>query len=306
MKNRNYTFLIIPSDSSTTKKIDIGHIAYGRLKKTAIVLSLILAFVIYDYTTMKLDFSNLSSLKRENTAQKIELQRFAAKVGEFETQMAKLNTFDQKLRIIANIEVPNSKVASAGTTSVGMGGASPYDDITGAVSSKRNELNNQISFDLDQLSKEARDQELSFVELQEYLASKSSKLRATPSIKPSNGWFTSKFGKRKSPFTGHMQNHKGMDIANRIGTEIIAPANGVVTKVTTSASFGKNVEINHGYGVVTKYAHLSKFNVKTGQKIKRGELIAFMGNTGRSTGPHLHYEVKINGVHVNPANYILN
>ncbi|MCK4847303.1 MAG: M23 family metallopeptidase, partial [Deltaproteobacteria bacterium] len=97
-----------------------------------------------------------------------------------------------------------------------------------------------------------------------------------------------------------------LDIANRVGTKVIAPGDGVVIRVTRLPSLGKLVEISHGYGVKTLYGHLSKTLVKVGQKVKRGDEIAAMGNTGRSTGPHLHYEVKVNGVHVNPGRYILN
>jgi murein DD-endopeptidase MepM/ murein hydrolase activator NlpD len=97
-----------------------------------------------------------------------------------------------------------------------------------------------------------------------------------------------------------------MDISNRIGTDIVVPADGIVTKIKRFASLGKMVEINHGYGIKTRYGHLSKSYVKVGQKIKRGQKIASMGNTGRSTGPHLHYEVIVNGVHLNPSRYVLN
>ena len=108
------------------------------------------------------------------------------------------------------------------------------------------------------------------------------------------------------PFTGYKQMHRGIDIANHTGTPIIATADGVVKATQSSAGMGKFVVINHGYGFQTRYGHLSQIKVKAGQHVKRGDVIALMGSTGYSTGPHLHYEVIRNGNFLNPAKYILN
>ena len=120
------------------------------------------------------------------------------------------------------------------------------------------------------------------------------------------GWVSSGFGKRVSPFTGLSERHAGIDIANRLGTAVLASADGIVVYSSRNGSLGKTVKIKHGYGLKTSYGHLSKILVKKGEKVKRGQKIAEMGSTGRSTGPHLHYDVTHNGVHVNPFNYILN
>jgi murein DD-endopeptidase MepM/ murein hydrolase activator NlpD len=131
-------------------------------------------------------------------------------------------------------------------------------------------------------------------------------LASTPAIRPTSGWTTSRFGRRVSPFTGRKELHKGVDIANREGTVILATANGVVSYAGKKGAMGNIMVIDHGHGIVTRYAHLSKSLKKRGEKVKRGDIIAQMGNSGRSTGPHLHYEVHLNGVPVNPAKYILN
>jgi murein DD-endopeptidase MepM/ murein hydrolase activator NlpD len=130
-------------------------------------------------------------------------------------------------------------------------------------------------------------------------------LASTPSIWPVRGWVTSGFGKRLSPFTGRKNLHTGIDIATRHGTVVVAPADGVVTRVTTKYDMGKLVEIDHGYGILTRYGHNSEILVRPGQRVRRGQPIARVGNTGRSTGPHLHYEVRLNGVPVNPMRYIV-
>jgi murein DD-endopeptidase MepM/ murein hydrolase activator NlpD len=130
-----------------------------------------------------------------------------------------------------------------------------------------------------------------------------------PSIVPvlgENYWFSSGFGWRRSPFTGLDEFHNGLDISSANGTPIIAPADGMVTIKATDKYFGKYIEIDHGRGITTRYAHLSDFKSNCGHKVRRGEVIGYMGNTGLSTGHHLHYAVKVGGRIVNPNNYILN
>jgi murein DD-endopeptidase MepM/ murein hydrolase activator NlpD len=267
----------------------------------AIVLLLGLSFIIYDYGKMRLAATELSNLKKENTSQKIELHTLSSKINDLESGIAKLKLFDKKLRIIANLEEPTPPQES-----MGMGGASPDEDTFPTLGSKRKALINQMNSDLDQLEGETFLQEQSFTELQEHLFKQSSLLASTPTVLPSRGWITSNFGKRIDPFTGRVHMHKGMDIANRVGTPIFAPADGIVTKIKRMASLGELIEVSHGYGMKTRYSHLSKSFVNVGQKVKRGDKIAAMGNTGRSTGPHLHYEVFVNGVQANPRRYVLN
>jgi murein DD-endopeptidase MepM/ murein hydrolase activator NlpD len=130
-------------------------------------------------------------------------------------------------------------------------------------------------------------------------------MNSLPTLKPTNGWYTSGFGVRSSPFTGKSTMHEGLDLANNIGSAIVATAAGVVTYAGPRAGYGNLVTVNHGYGVSTQYGHLSKWYVKVGEKVKRGQKIAAVGNTGRSTGPHVHYEVRVNGIPVDPYFYIL-
>jgi murein DD-endopeptidase MepM/ murein hydrolase activator NlpD len=120
------------------------------------------------------------------------------------------------------------------------------------------------------------------------------------------GFISSPFGVRSSSFSGRGEFHKGLDIRARPGTPIIAPAKGVVTMAGGDGAYGLSVEIQHSRAVVTKYGHLQRINVREGQPVRRGDVVGFVGSTGRSTGPHLHYEVKLNGIHVNPMRYILN
>lgn len=141
--------------------------------------------------------------------------------------------------------------------------------------------------------------------LDQYLLDKESFLRSTPTLLPTNGWVTSYYGIRKSPTSGRIKMHEGIDIGARTGTKIIAPADGIVTFAGSKAGFGKFVQINHGYGIETIFGHAKSVSVKQGQKVRRGHHIASIGSTGSSTGPHVHYEVRVNGIPVDPFYFIL-
>lgn len=141
--------------------------------------------------------------------------------------------------------------------------------------------------------------------LDQFLLDKSSILKSTPSILPSVGWITSYFGIRISPYSGGRKMHEGLDVGAPFGTPIVAPADGIITFAGHKPGFGNFVQIDHGYGIETIYAHAQKVIAKNGQKIKRGDLIAKVGSTGYSTGPHLHYEVRVNGIAVDPLYFVL-
>jgi len=299
-KKRFYTVFVVPQDPSRVRKL---RLPLNLLRAIFIMLGISFAafsFMIFDYTQVKLKTHELNSLKKENAVQKIQLQAFASKVSDLEFHMAKLKQFDKKLRIITNMEVP------AGSSQVlGIGGPS-FEEDTATLEGARAGLIKQMHSDLDQLKAEAMAQEKSFTELNEHLFKQTSLFASTPAIWPARGWVTSNFGYRISPFTGLRQMHEGMDIANAMGTLVLAPANGIVSRVDRENGLGKNITINHGYGILTKYGHLSETYVHVGKRVKRGEKIAAIGNTGRSTGPHLHYEIVVNGVNINPEKYILN
>jgi murein DD-endopeptidase MepM/ murein hydrolase activator NlpD len=141
--------------------------------------------------------------------------------------------------------------------------------------------------------------------LDQFLLDKESFLNSTPTILPADGWITSYFGQRMSPWAGRLKMHEGLDVGAPYGTPVHAPADGIITYSGEKAGFGKFVQIDHGYGIETIYAHNQSLHVRSGQKIKRGSLLAAVGNTGHSTGPHLHYEVRVNGIAVDPLYFIL-
>ncbi len=155
------------------------------------------------------------------------------------------------------------------------------------------------------LKKDSQLEEIAQQDLIVYMNESAQKLASIPSIVPSQGFITSRFGYRMSPFTGTKRMHKGLDIAAATGTKIVAPADGKIVFADRDGAYGLCVEVDHGNGIKTRYAHMSKISAKSGSMIKRGELIGLVGNTGRSTGAHLHYEVMVNGVHTDPLAYIV-
>lgn len=215
--------------------------------------------------------------------------------------LQRVQQFDTKLRIMINLDKDQGDTASA------VGGAKTKDFADNYPPIHRQELlARKIHSFLKDLNTEVRLEEVSQQELLQTFRKNQRLLAATPSIWPTEGWVASPFGPRRSPFTGRKDFHKGIDVANRIGTPIYSTANGRVSFTGSGGGYGINLMINHGSGVITRYAHLNRYVVKKGQKVKRGELVGYMGNTGRSTGPHLHYEVKLNGVALNPKKFILN
>lgn len=155
------------------------------------------------------------------------------------------------------------------------------------------------------LKKNSESLEARLSKLDEFLLDKESFLKSTPSIMPTRGWITSYYGQRVNPVSKALRMHEGIDIGARFGTDIISPADGVVTFSGKKPGFGNFVQINHGYGIETIFAHARKTIAQKGQKVKRGDLIAKIGSSGSSTGPHVHYEVRINGIAVDPLYYVL-
>ena len=147
--------------------------------------------------------------------------------------------------------------------------------------------------------------EVNIHQIDQFLLDKKSFLRSTPTLMPTDGWITSYYGPRKSHYTHRIKMHEGLDIGARKGRKIISTADGIVTFAGTKPGFGNFVKVQHGYGIETIYAHAKSILVKKGQQIKRGHPIALVGSTGYSTGPHVHYEVRVNDVPVDPLYFIL-
>ena len=301
------TIVIFPGSLSAPKKL--------RLPKRLVKFSILVSFVvligflgssfyfIQQYLKLQGSEAELVKLRRESKIRKIQVEKFTQQVKNFETEMVRLERFEKKLRVIWALE--NSPVSIEKNWGVGGPYGLSTNSFTTAMGRGAANMVERLSNGLDHLGKQAKIQSISFQELDNFFKNQKSLLSSTPSIWPIRGWVTSGFGFRKSPFTGLREKHEGWDIAARNGSPVRTTADGVVVVEGREYGYGNLVEIDHGYGRVTRYGHNSKNLVKVGDRVKRGQVIALVGNTGRSTGPHLHYEVLLNGVPANPKNYIL-
>lgn len=292
----SYTVVILPSPTSEPYRFSLSKKTCKYLIGFSSVLILVLAGFFVQYFLMLGQITELKDLRKETKTQKIQIQSFLTSIDDLKNQMNRLIELDQKLRVITDIG-PRKEVGV-----MGLGGQEEA-DLSHPDSSN---LMTSIQLDLGDLQAKAIAQEKSFQELTEAVQSRQSLWASTPSIWPTTGWLTSGYGNRVSPFTGRVSKHNGIDIASRQDTPVIAPAAGVVSYTGFDSGLGKLIKINHGYGIMTYYGHLAKAAVKVGQKVKRGDVIAYVGSTGLSTGPHLHYEIYVNDVPVNPMRYILN
>jgi murein DD-endopeptidase MepM/ murein hydrolase activator NlpD len=190
----------------------------------------------------------------------------------------------------------------------GLGGPTEEDSarFDAILQKKNDDLMNKVNVTLKDDNQKASLQEASFKEISAFLDKQRSILAATPSIWPVKGWITSGFGKRASPLTGEPGRHYGVDIANEVGSPIKVTADGIVTYAGWETGYGRVVVVEHGYGYSTRYGHCSRIEVKVGQAVRRGDVLSYMGSTGRSTGSHCHYEVRIHGVPVDPEKYLPN
>ena len=307
MQKDEFTVVIFPGAIGSPKKFYLPK-KFAKLAFTIIGV-LILAFLgssVYfakQYLKLQGNEIELAKIRKESNIRKIQVEKFSHQVKNFETEMARLERFEKKLRVITALENSPKSVEK----NWGVGG--PYGLATSSFNTAMGRgaasMIERLSNGLDHLDKQVKIQSISFQELDNFFKNQKSLLSSTPSIWPTRGWVTSGFGFRKSPFTGLREKHEGWDIAARSGSPVRATADGEVVVEGREYGYGNMVEINHGYGVVTRYGHNSKHFVKVGDHVKRGQVISLVGNTGRSTGPHLHYEVLLHGIPVSPKNYIL-
>ena len=302
MDKEYFNILVFGHKTSMTRHLRIHRKTFKIVLYLFAFVLLLTTFFFCDYIQVRKKAFELNRLRQEAQTQKSHIQFFSARIEDLEKQLSKLKDFDKKIRIIANLER-----AGETTPIMGMGGPSPS-DIREKLKGGNGEdgLVQQMRTDIERLQSEAVSREESLSELEKLLQNKKEMLAHTPSIWPVMGWVTSSFGFRTNPFTGLTQMHEGMDISNRVGSLVIAPASGIVSDTGNDYAHGKFVVISHGFGITTRYNHLSQVLVRAGQKVNRSDKIAEVGNTGQSTGPHLHYEVRVNGIPINPMRYMLN
>jgi len=243
------------------------------------------------------DKIKLGRLEKKNELLQAKLDEMNSTISSLQGQMAELIEKEEQVRMVFGLPEVDPQIRE-----LGVGGPMPQNqDYTDQDFEELYLAETQ----LDKLLRQARFEKDNFEEIYSSLSDRKKTLDHTPSIRPSSGYLSCGFGMRVDPFTGRRQLHRGVDLAADIGTPVHVTADGVVSKVKRDVGLGKLIEVNHGYGYKTIYAHLSRISVKRGQHLTRGELIGAVGNTGYSTGPHLHYEVHFQGRARNPLRYFL-
>jgi murein DD-endopeptidase MepM/ murein hydrolase activator NlpD len=304
MTGDRWTFLVLRGEDSPVRQYSLSprllRVALGGGALVALLL-LTAAFTvgINSYSRLRAD-----RLETRNEALRTELDRFQARVAHLEGTLDKVAENDARFRSIAGLESIDPEVMEAGIGGPGLG--SPESYPLWPVDSVASEAAFAVSYDLNALERRASLLTESLSEATDSLLAHRDLLESTPSILPTAGWLSSSFSKsRVHPLHNRPLPHQGMDIAANKGTPIYAAAKGRVIRSGWVVGYGQTIEIDHGYGFTTLYGHASKLIARRGQTVERGDVIAQVGSTGVATASHLHYEVRVNGVAQNPANFIL-
>lgn len=285
MASRHFTLMIIPDSGQRVRRMVVPRWALAACLVVSVLALSVIGYVASDYTVLSSNQIELMRLQAENSEQRQEYQKLSMELADLRQEMVILAETDARIRSMNDLEDVTTEVP------VGIGGALETDDQSNLTELQKQINSMRLAIDLRRQSQE---------EVKSLLNDQRSLSASTPEGWPIKGWLTSYFGMRKSPYTGRPKMHDGLDIAANTGTPIHVTADGVVARVETSSGYGKTVVVDHGYGYRTLYAHNSKNLVKRGQSVSRGDKIAEVGNTGRSTGPHVHYEILLNGVPVDP------
>jgi murein DD-endopeptidase MepM/ murein hydrolase activator NlpD len=296
MSKKRLSILIIPPSTDRVRQYSVPQwiVRACLAVVSAIVLAFFSSLGIATYGINKA--SQNETHAKENAELRAALTGITADVKVLREQLARLETAEQKVRTVFGFPEVN-----ADERALGIGG-SPLDATLPL--SESTQLTYAIESEIDRLLHRAAFERENFESVFSALLDQKQRLDHTPSIFPVNGVLMRGFGVKSDPFTGTMRPHHGLDLAAPIGTPVFAPAAGKITLRERQTQYGNTIVIDHGYGVETVYGHMSKFASKLGQTVHRGELIGYVGNTGYSTGPHLHYEVRANGRPQNPMAYV--
>jgi len=308
--NKRVTIFVASHSGALVKQLTVPRMFLAGAAFFVFVGIAAAGYIVFDYFSLQQKAAETKQLSdtidlQQNALgeQQYQIKVLASQINRMKTQLFELHEFEKKIRVIADIE-NSSKTGGL----FGVGGV-PIEAIEGQarVADRQSTLVREMHNQLNLLESAFSSQEDGFSSLLGFLEDKSQLLASTPAIRPMNGgWITSRFEYRKSPFTGRREFHHGLDIAASINTPVIASADGKVIFSGSKGALGKAIIIDHGHGLVTRYGHMNKCLKKRGDLVKREDVIGAVGNTGQSTGPHLHYEVRMKNVPVDPQKYILN
>lgn len=288
MRKKEYNVIVFSDDRAEHRQFRFSKRLLVSLVGFSLLLLVALGVLGYFLSNNLSNQTLVDELSAENAALKQANDRYLEASIDFERRLKQFDERTDKLAQYVGVEKPVDE-------GEGVGGPDPFE----------HELNPYLRYDLGLLERKVLTLEEDLDLLEDEYRKQSEILEFTPSILPTRGWLSSGMGYRTDPFTNKRAWHNGLDISTPTGTPVYAPASGVVVYKGYNGGFGNLLVVDHGNGIETKYAHLSGFNVSKGQRIKRGDLIAYVGDTGRSTSSHLHYEIHKEGKVLNPMKYII-
>jgi len=306
MANKHLSVIIVPHTKTSTKTLCFSRKTLKTLAIAGIALGVLLLAMLVDYARMSVIRGRYKALRAETAEQKSTIAGYEKSITELQAKISSLESYTKKLNVMAGLKSPDVLTAPAG-----IGGGDPNTDeqeppVEQPAPEPPPSGPQQLGpATIQNLSQKAQSLESNLTSLLSFFESDNLRMASTPSIMPAAGWISSVYGHRNDPFTGAWTMHWGLDISTNTGNPIMATADGIVIKVQTDKYLGKNVTISHGNGFTTVYGHMSNFAVKAGQKVKRRDIIGYIGQTGKAAGPHVHYEVFKDGKRVDPRNFLL-
>ena len=293
-EQRRWTFLVVPHGSDSPKEFYLSTRSIKALASGATVLGL-LALIGLGVGIGELG----SRMGQDGGSTRERMLTLQARLDSLQDTLQVITRRDGQIRLLAGLPGDPGTAAEASHVGQGRGAGAGAGPVQSAFSLG-------IVPDVDTMIRRANMLAASFAEVSDTLARAAERYTRVPSIMPTAGWLSSNFSRsRFHPILHINRPHEGIDVSAPMGAPIVAPAAGVIVRVTKETGYGLILEIDHGNGIVTKFAHCSRIDVRAGQRVKRGQVIAAVGNSGLSTGPHLHYEIHVNGRVVDPLTYVL-
>ncbi|HWM90289.1 MAG TPA: peptidoglycan DD-metalloendopeptidase family protein [Thermoanaerobaculia bacterium] len=300
MSKQHHTVILVPHAHAKLRKWRVTNLQIGLVAGALLLLTLTAGFFVWSHFSTKANPVEVARLQGENEKLRQVNEEFESSIRKLQEQLTSYEDRTRQLAIVAGIATLGEPGGAGDmgdigdSAEAGIGGGAPVDDIGDIGLENLPSMEGRIR---------KIDGTLKVVEAR--LHQRARWISQTPAITPVKGILTSGFGYRNDPVTHGRGDHQGVDIAAAPGQPVRASADGIVMRAGTIGGLGKAIYLAHGYGVTTRYGHLSKIEARPGQRVKRGDVIGRVGNTGRSTGYHLHYEVRQDGEPVNPLAYIL-
>jgi murein DD-endopeptidase MepM/ murein hydrolase activator NlpD len=302
-KARNYSVIIVSDATSTNKEFSVSSKSVKQAVMAFSFLVVFFGFILFHYLSMTLDKQKMKRLEFESKEKRQKISEMSSTIDVLNKRLKNMEVYKERIMVATGLTSPLAlrEVGSGGPDTSMAGG-----DFSATPAGAPNSLlqKNPVTQTAD-IRAQAMKIEDSLKSVEKYVNQQNLQLAATPAIWPTRGFISGVFGNRVHPFTGRYEFHNAVDIATQLGNKVIAPADGVVLVAETRDYYGKMIIIDHGFGYVTRYGHLSGYNVREGQRVKRYDVIGYVGTTGRSNGPHLHYELRYYDKPMNPMDFIL-